>query len=106
MRDNRGLHPPTDRSSLRCAGVITVITGLAPCQALSPPFDPHVGWPQQEKIGDYYDMVSDSTGVHIAYAATFNGEQDVYYLHLDLAALFSDGFESGTTDAWSTVAPE
>ena len=50
--------------------------------ALSPPFDPHLGWPQQNKLGDYYDMVSDSVGAHVAYAATFNGEQDVYYLRI------------------------
>jgi hypothetical protein len=31
MRDNQGLHPPRDRNGLRGAGVITVITGLAPC---------------------------------------------------------------------------
>ena len=49
---------------------------------LSPPFDPHVGWPQQNKLGDYNDMVSDSRGVSLAYAATFNGEQDVYYLRI------------------------
>jgi hypothetical protein len=52
-------------------------------EALSPPFDPHVGWPQQEKLGDYYDMVSQDSVVHVAYAATFNGEQDVYYLRID-----------------------
>ncbi len=67
---------------------------------LSPPFDPHLGWPQQNKIGDYYDMVADAAGFHLAYAATFNGEQDVYYLRL-MAPLFSDGFESGGTGAWS-----
>ncbi len=50
--------------------------------ALSPPFDPHLGWPQQNKLGDYYDMVSDRLGVHVAYAATFNGEEDVYYLRI------------------------
>jgi Neuraminidase (sialidase) len=74
---------------------------------LSPVFDPHVGWPQQEKLGDYYDMVSDATGVHIAYSATFNGEQDVYYLHLDPpeSLLFADGFESGDTSAWSGTLP-
>jgi hypothetical protein len=77
----------------------------SPNEVLSPPFDPHIGWPQQEKIGDYYDMVSDETGVHIAYAATFNGEQDVYYLHLDPPFLFRVDFESATTDAWSTVVP-
>jgi len=74
-------------------------------EVISPTFDPHVGWPQQDKLGDYYDMVSDSTGAHIAYAATFNGEQDVYYLHLD-RGLFWDGFESGDTLAWSVTTPE
>ncbi len=52
-------------------------------EPLSPPFDPHLGWPQQEKLGDYYDMVSEDAVVHIAYAATFNGEQDVYYLRIN-----------------------
>jgi len=74
-------------------------------EVLSLPFDPHLGWPQQSKIGDYYDMISDSTGIHIAYAATFNGEQDVYYLHLDPPELFFDGFESGGTTTWSATFP-
>ncbi len=46
---------------------------------LSDSFDPHVGWPQQNKMGDYFDMYSDEAGAHLAWAATFNGEQDVYY---------------------------
>jgi hypothetical protein len=46
---------------------------------LSESFDPHVGWPQQDKMGDYFDMYSDDAGAHLAWAATFNGEQDVYY---------------------------
>ncbi|MCK4872646.1 MAG: exo-alpha-sialidase [Phycisphaerales bacterium] len=50
--------------------------------AVSPSWDPHVGWPQQNKLGDYYDMISDSVGAHVAYAATLNGEQDVYYVRL------------------------
>jgi len=46
-------------------------------------FDTRLGIPSgQGKIGDYYDMVSDDEGVSIAYAATFNGEQDVYYLRI------------------------
>ncbi len=73
--------------------------------ALSPPFDPHLGWPQQNKLGDYYDMVSEDALVHIAWAATFNGEQDVYYLRLDTGALFTDGFEAGDTTAWSNTVP-
>jgi hypothetical protein len=50
--------------------------------AITPPFDSWVGWPQQEKLGDYYHMVSDLVGADLAYAATFNGEQDVYYLRI------------------------
>lgn len=46
---------------------------------ISDSFDPHLGWPNQNKMGDYFDMISDESGVHLAWAATFNGEQDVYY---------------------------
>ncbi len=53
--------------------------------AVGPPFDPHLGWPyQNNKLGDYYDMVSDHFGTHVAYAATYNGEQDVYYLRINI----------------------
>lgn len=51
-------------------------------QKLSDSFDPHLGWPQQNKMGDYFDMISDSTGANLAWAATFNGEQDVYYSYI------------------------
>jgi hypothetical protein len=54
-------------------------TTWSPNVKLSESFDPHVGWPQQDKMGDYFDMYSDETGAHLAWAATFNGEQDVYY---------------------------
>ena len=54
----------------------------SPNEALTPSFHPYLGWPQQNKLGDYNDMVSDSRGVSLAYAATFNGEQDVYYLRI------------------------
>ncbi|MDO8631163.1 MAG: sialidase family protein, partial [Phycisphaerales bacterium] len=51
--------------------------------AVSPPWDSWIGWPGgQQKIGDYYHMVSDYNGVNIAYAATFNGEQDVNFLRI------------------------
>ena len=49
---------------------------------LSDSFDPHLGWPQQDKMGDYFDMESDELGVHLAWANTFNGEQDVYYARI------------------------
>jgi len=50
---------------------------------VSPMFDSYVGWPaRQRKIGDYYDMISDNAVANVAYAATFNGEQDVYFLRV------------------------
>ncbi|MBE0572747.1 MAG: T9SS type A sorting domain-containing protein [Ignavibacteriaceae bacterium] len=51
----------------------------SPNQRLSEFFDPHVGWPNQNKMGDYFDMVSEINGAHLAWAATFTGGQDVYY---------------------------
>lgn len=50
--------------------------------AASPMWDSWIGWPDQAKIGDYYDMVSDNQNAMLAFAATFNGEQDVYFLRL------------------------
>jgi len=46
---------------------------------MSDAFDPHLGWPQQQKMGDYFHMISNDDGVHLAWANTINGEQDVYY---------------------------
>ncbi|MEM9597725.1 MAG: hypothetical protein AAGD06_25890 [Acidobacteriota bacterium] len=75
-------------------------------EALSPAFDPHLGWPQQQKLGDYYHLVSEDDRIHLAWAATFNGEQDVYYLRLPVQrSLFRDGFENGGLGAWSTIFP-
>ncbi len=48
-------------------------------ESMSIPFDPTVGYPQQNKMGDYFDMVSDNEGAHIAWTNTINGGQDVYY---------------------------
>lgn len=49
---------------------------------MTPGYNSRVGWPRQNKMGDYYDMISDNLGAHLAYAATFNNEQDVYYLRI------------------------
>lgn len=48
-------------------------------ERLSEDFNPHVGWPNQEKMGDYFHMVSDNESAHLAWCGTFNDEQDVYY---------------------------
>ncbi len=52
-------------------------------QEVSPQWDSWIGWPQQNKIGDYYDMKSDRVGAHLIYSATFNGEQDLYYMRIN-----------------------
>jgi len=77
----------------------------SPNAPLSPSFDPLLGHPQQNKIGDYYDMVSFDDAAHLAWAATFNGEQDVYYTRIPAPTIFTDGFESGDTSAWSNTIP-
>ena len=51
---------------------------------LSPPFNHSLGYPQQDKMGDYIGMVSLNEGACIAYTATFNGEQDVYFVRAEL----------------------
>ena len=48
----------------------------------TPRWNSRIGWPKQNKIGDYYCMLSDNAKANLAYAATFNGEQDVYFLTL------------------------
>ena len=46
---------------------------------ISDPFNPKIGYPQQQKMGDYFDMKSDNEYAHVAWCATFTGGQDVYY---------------------------
>ena len=54
----------------------------APNVPVSPAYQHGVGYPQQDKLGDYYHMISDRLGAHVAYAATHNGEQDIWYLRI------------------------
>jgi hypothetical protein len=61
--------------------------------AVSPPFNSLVGFPSQSKLGDYYTIVADARGANVAYAATFNGEQDVYHVRL-----FPDCNGNGVSD--------
>lgn len=55
----------------------------SPPEALTPVWNSTVGWPNQNKIGDYYDQESDDVGVSIAMSATMNGEQDVYFIRVN-----------------------
>jgi len=65
----------------------------SPNVAVSNPFNPFEGYPNQDKIGDYITIVSDNTGGNVAYSATFNfdpdppahHEEDVYYVRVSPA---------------------
>ena len=54
----------------------------SPNVAVSDPFNPFFGYPNQNKIGDYLTIVSDVAGGNVAYSATFNGEEDIYYVRV------------------------
>ncbi len=84
----------------------------SPNEKLSDSFNPHLGWPNQNKMGDYYDMVSDSIGASLAWAATFNNEQDVYYSFItdttgvtpvELVSFSASFEENAVTLSWSTA---
>jgi len=63
----------------------------SPNVPITPAFNHYLGYPgilgnpddpQQQKLGDYTHMHSDNGGASLAYAATFNGEQDVYFVRI------------------------
>ena len=62
----------------------------SPNVAVSNPFNPFIGYPNQSKIGDYITVVSDDDSANVAYAATFNGEEDIYYVRIRPALPPSD----------------
>ena len=51
---------------------------------LSPQFNHLLGFPQQNKMGDYIGMVSLNEYACIAYTATFNGEEDLFFVRAEL----------------------
>jgi hypothetical protein len=74
----------------------------SPNEPLTPAFNSYLGWPQQNKLGDYYHLISDNLGANLAYAATFNGEQDVYYLHIGPRDCNGNGIADETDIALGT----
>lgn len=70
-------------------------------EQLSDYFDPHIGYPQQNKMGDYFDMKSDEDGAHLAWANTLNGGQDVYYTYITLSSIGIN--ENATIDSFSVT---
>jgi hypothetical protein len=74
-RDN----PGTYLSSLYYSFSLDGGSSWSPNERVSQEFDPHVGWPNQEKMGDYFHMKSFDDYAYVAWSATFNGEQDIYF---------------------------
>ncbi len=80
--DTRDAPAFTDNSALYYSYSTNGGESFSVNEKLSDSFDPHIGYPQQNKMGDYFDMVSDNSGAHLAWANTLNGEEDVYYSHI------------------------
>ncbi|MCA9291724.1 MAG: hypothetical protein KDA25_11395 [Phycisphaerales bacterium] len=80
--NDTGVTPDPTESALYYTWSVDEGDTWSPPVQVSPAFDQHVGYPQQMKLGDYYQVVSDDVGAHVIWAATFNGEQDVYYVRL------------------------
>ncbi|MCF8245705.1 MAG: hypothetical protein K9J37_14000 [Saprospiraceae bacterium] len=101
-RDNPGTYLSRLYYSYSTDGGLT----WSPNEALSDAFDPHLGWPQQQKMGDYNHQRSDNLAAHLAWAATFNGEEDVFYSHI-VPDIFSgtNGFASQNGAANVTCSP-
>jgi Secretion system C-terminal sorting domain len=104
-RDNPGTYLSALYYSKSTNGGVT----WSPNEKLSGYFNPHLGWPQQNKMGDYFDMVSDVNGASLAWAATFNGEQDVYYSYItdivpvELLSFSASVVADVVTLSWSTA---
>ena len=86
--DTRISAPINNRSELYYCYSLDGGLSWATNRAISPPFYPALGYPQQDKIGEYITMISLEDGPCIAYSATFNREEDIYFIHavLDLTA--------------------
>jgi hypothetical protein len=91
--DTRGSADSTE-SALYCAFSYDGGATWTANEQASPVWNCKLGYPNQNKIGDYYHTISDDAGAAIAYAATFNNEQDVYFLRTDLR----DCNENGVPD--------
>jgi hypothetical protein len=95
-------HPGTNISALYYSNSMDGGVTWSLNERLSDYFDPHIGWPNQNKMGDYFHMVSDINGARLAWAATFNGEQDVYYSYINVTTTFQ--LSVSVTNGWNMVS--
>ena len=103
-------HPGTNISALYYTNSTDAGVTWAQNERLSDYFDPHLGWPNQNKMGDYFHMVSDSNGARLAWAATFNSEEDVYYSYISVEPVpvefvsFSSSVKGSSVNlSWTTA---
>lgn len=76
---------------------------FAPSQPITAQWNPLVGFPQQNKIGDYYDMASDNVGVSAIISTTINAEQDVYFVRIGEFDCNANGVGDATEIAQGTA---
>jgi hypothetical protein len=81
--DTRDAPPGTDYSALYYSYSVDQGNTWSVNEKMSDTFNPHVGYPQQNKMGDYIDMISDNTGARLAWSNTLNNEEDVYYSYIN-----------------------
>jgi hypothetical protein len=76
-------------------------------RAVSPPFNHSLGYPgtpPQEKMGDYIGMIALNDSACIAYTATFNGEEDIYFLRLEAPIVLSAARVDSTLQlSWNSL---
>jgi hypothetical protein len=72
--------------------------------ALTSPFNHTLGYPVQQKMGDYLGMVSLDAAACIAYAATLNGEEDIYFACVELPLTLHLALSGSTVQlSWSSA---
>lgn len=78
-------------------------TTWSPNTPISEAFDPNIGYPVQQKMGDYFDMKSDNDFAHVAWCGTFTGGQDVYYTRISPEGILNIDDVYDTKNALSIV---
>ena len=83
--DNRA-NPASNNSALYYSSSYDGGQSWTPSTQVSPSFNPNIGYPNQSKMGDYMGVLSDNSGTSVIYGATFNGEEDIWFLRIPIAA--------------------
>jgi len=72
---------------------------------ISAPFNHSLGYPIQQKMGDYIGMVSLDDAACIAYTATFTGGQDIWFVRVEQPILLTIAqLGNGVRLSWNAAA--